>query len=120
MTTARLASIAIITALLSSNIAPSFAQKDAKEGKGEKADCSVVMQDGMNGGRQYGMMGGMRQGMMQGHMMKFMFAIADADNDNALSFEEVSAIHKRIFDKVDANKDGKVTPEEMKAFMRDQ
>ncbi|APO77762.1 calcium-binding EF-hand domain-containing protein (plasmid) [Rhizobium etli 8C-3] len=65
-----------------------------------------------------GMMGGMPMGPMRGHMMKIMFAIADADGDGALSFEEVSAIHKRIFDKVDANKDGKVTPEEMQAFMR--
>ncbi|MHC2301673.1 Ca2+-binding EF-hand superfamily protein [Rhizobium mongolense] len=55
---------------------------------------------------------------MRGHMMKTMLAIADADGDGALSFEEVTAIHKRIFDKVDANKDGKVTPEEMQAFMR--
>ncbi|MBB4277523.1 EF-hand domain-containing protein [Rhizobium mongolense] len=65
-----------------------------------------------------GMMGGMPMGPMRGHMMKIMFAIADADGDGALSFEEVTAIHKRIFDKVDANKDGKVTPEEMQAFMR--
>ncbi|WP_087005825.1 EF-hand domain-containing protein [Rhizobium sullae] len=64
------------------------------------------------------MMGGMPMGPMRGHMMKIMFAIADADGDGALSFEEVTAIHKRVFDKVDANKDGKVTPEEMQAFMR--
>lgn len=57
---------------------------------------------------------------MRGHMMKIMFAIADADGDGALSFEEVTAIHKRIFDEVDANKDGKVTPEEMQAFMRQE
>jgi hypothetical protein len=65
-----------------------------------------------------GTMGGMPMGPMRGHMMKIMFAIADADGDGALSFEEVTAIHKRVFDKVDANKDGKVTPEEMQAFMR--
>jgi len=29
------------------------------------------------------------------------------------------AIHKRIFDKVDANKDGKVTVVEVQAFMQD-
>jgi Ca2+-binding EF-hand superfamily protein len=51
-------------------------------------------------------------------MMKIMFAIADTDGDGALSFEEVTAIHKRIFDAVDANKDGKVTPDEMQAFMQ--
>jgi Ca2+-binding EF-hand superfamily protein len=48
-----------------------------------------------------------------------MFAIADVDGDGALSFEEVTAIHKRIFNMVDANKDGKVTIEEFQAFMRE-
>lgn len=66
-----------------------------------------------------GMMGGMPMGATRGHMMKIMFAIADADGDGALSFEEVSTIHKRIFDKVDADKNAKVTPEEMRAFMRE-
>jgi Ca2+-binding EF-hand superfamily protein len=52
-------------------------------------------------------------------MMKIMFAIADTDGDGALSFQEVTAIHKRIFDAVDTNKDGKVTPEELQSFMRE-
>ena len=73
-----------------------------------------------------GMMGaGMMQphmmghGMMDrpGHMMKIMFAVADVNGDGTLSFEEVTAIHKRIFDRVNMNKDGKVTPEEARAFM---
>lgn len=68
---------------------------------------------------QPGMMGGMPMMGMRGHMMKIMFAIADVDGDGALSFEEVTTIHKQIFDKVDANKDGKVTPEEAQAFMRE-
>jgi hypothetical protein len=66
-----------------------------------------------------GMMGGMPMGATRGHMMKIMFAIADADGDGALSFEEVSTIHKRIFDRVDADKNAKVTPEEMQTFMRE-
>jgi hypothetical protein len=65
------------------------------------------------------MMGGRRSWAGQGHMMKIFFALADTNGDGALSFEEVSAIHKRIFDRVDANKDGKVTLEEVEAFMRD-
>ncbi|THK39582.1 EF-hand domain-containing protein [Ensifer sp. MPMI2T] len=65
-----------------------------------------------------GMMGHMPMMAMRGHMMKIMFAIADADGDGSLSFDEVTAIHKRIFDKVDANKDGKVSTEEIQAFMR--
>ena len=52
-------------------------------------------------------------------MMKVMFAIADTNGDGGLSFDEVSAIHKRIFDRVDANKDGKVTAEEAQAFMHE-
>jgi hypothetical protein len=51
--------------------------------------------------------------------MKIFFAIADANGDGGLSFDEVMAIHKRIFDRVDANKDGKATPEEIQAFMRE-
>ncbi|ASY57465.1 EF-hand domain-containing protein [Sinorhizobium sp. CCBAU 05631] len=58
----------------------------------------------------------MRAGMMHRQMMKIMFAITDADNDGALSFEEISTIHKRIFDKVDVNRDGKATPEEIQAY----
>lgn len=65
-----------------------------------------------------GMMGTMPMMGMRRHMMKFMFAIADTDGDGALSFEEITAIHKRIFDKVDANRDGKVTPEEIQSFMQ--
>ena len=79
-----------------------------------------MMGRGMMGGMmQPGMMGGMPMMGMRGHTMKIVFAIADVDGDGALSFEEVTTIHKRIFDKVDANKDGKVTPEEVQAFMQE-
>ena len=66
-----------------------------------------------------GMMGGMPAMSGRGHMMNVMFAIADTDGDGALSFEEVTAVHKRIFGTVDANKDGKVTIEEVQTFMRE-
>ncbi|WP_262266159.1 EF-hand domain-containing protein [Microvirga yunnanensis] len=72
---------------------------------------------------QSAMMGGMMQPGMMGMPgpapMKIFFAIADANGDGGLSFDEVTAIHKRIFDRVDANKDGKATPEEIQAFIRD-
>jgi Ca2+-binding EF-hand superfamily protein len=80
-----------------------------------------MMQGGMMGRgmmQQPGMMGSMPMMAMRGHMMKIMFAVADADGDGALSFEEVTAIHKRIFDSVDANNDGKVTTDELQAFIR--
>jgi hypothetical protein len=74
----------------------------------------------MMGRMQRGMMGMMAGGAtMPRHMMKIMFAIMDADGDGTLSFEEVMAIHKRIFNAIDANKHGKVTLEELEAFMRD-
>jgi EF hand len=85
---------------------------------------------GMTGGRP-GMMGDMGGGMMEargmgpgmmggsGHMMKVMFAIADANGDGALSFEEVTAIHKRVFDRVDGNKDAKVSLDEIQTFLRE-
>ncbi|MBP2445106.1 EF-hand domain-containing protein [Rhizobium leguminosarum] len=86
------------------------------QGQGAMPGGSGMMPDGMMG---RGMMDGMPMMPMHGHMMKIMLAVADADGDGALSFEEVTAIHKRIFDSVDANKDGKVTPEEIQAFMRE-
>ena len=52
-------------------------------------------------------------------MMRIMFAVADVNGDGGLSFEEVTTVHRRIFERVDANKDGKVTPEEVQAFMRE-
>ena len=73
-------------------------------------------QPGQPGMMSPGMMG---QGMMGGHMMKITFAIADTDGDGGLSFEEITTIQKRIFDKVDADKSGKVTPEEVQEFMRE-
>ncbi|MER9061716.1 EF-hand domain-containing protein [Mesorhizobium sp. M0698] len=75
-----------------------------------------MMGQGMMG---QGMMGGMPMMRMHGHMMKIMFAIADTNGDGGLSFEEITTIQKRIFDKVDADKDGKVTPEEVQTFMRE-
>jgi hypothetical protein len=75
-----------------------------------------------------GMMG---QGMMQTstdempkmrmhqHMMKIMLALVDTNGDAAVSFEELTTIERRVFDQIDANKDGKVTLEEMQAFMQE-
>jgi Ca2+-binding EF-hand superfamily protein len=57
------------------------------------------------------------RGMRPRIMGKIFFAIADTNGDGALSFEEVTAIHKRVFDAADANKDGKLTPEEIQAFI---
>ena len=94
--------------------APSPAPEDMQDnGEGAQSDQPDMMHSGKRGDR-------MRRGMpmMRGHMMKMMFVIADTDGDGALSFEEVSAIHKRFFDAIDADKDGKMTREELQTFMR--
>ena len=88
---------------------------------GKMMSCPM-MQAGMGGMMGAPGMLGATDAMMpmmggQARMMKVMFAIADTSGDGALSFDEVSAIHQRIFDRVDANKDGKVTVEEAQAFM---
>jgi len=75
-----------------------------------------MMQPGMMG---QSTMGRGMMGMPSPAPMKIFFAIADANSDGGLSFDEVTAIHKRIFDRVDANKDGKATPEEIQVFMRE-
>ncbi|WDZ81563.1 EF-hand domain-containing protein (plasmid) [Ensifer adhaerens] len=118
MIIARASYAATIAVLVSTSATGSFAQTPVEK-QDEQPGYSEMMPGAMMGGRRSGMRDGMRQGIMYGHMMKIMFAVADVDGDGALSFEEVTAIHKRIFDKADANKDGKVTPEEMQGFMRD-
>ncbi|MBB4186483.1 hypothetical protein GGE07_003142 [Sinorhizobium terangae] len=93
---------------------------DGAAGQSEQPGQPGMMGPGMMGQGMMGqdMMGRMPMMAMRGHMMKIMFAIADAVGDGSLSFDEVTAIHKRIFDKVDANKDGKVSTEEIQAFLR--
>ena len=44
--------------------------------------------------------------------------LLDTDGDGALSLEEVQTAHARIFKAVDANKDGKVTLDEIQIFFR--
>lgn len=72
---------------------------------------------GMEGpGKGPRMMGhGMRGGM--GGMGR-MAAMADTNGDHAISRDEFMAAAMKRFDAADANRDGKLTPEERKAAMR--
>ena len=73
--------------------------------------CHGMMDHGMMDHRM------MDHGMM-GHGMckRIMFALMDTDGDGTLSVEEFQTAHAKIFKAIDANKDGKVTPEEMEMF----
>ncbi|MFL5258932.1 MAG: EF-hand domain-containing protein [Hyphomicrobiales bacterium] len=59
-----------------------------------------------------------RWGHHRGFGLRMMVILMDTDGDGALSLEEVQSAHARIFKAVDANKDGKVTVEEMQQFFR--
>ena len=69
-----------------------------------------------------GMMG---RGMMAGGaargcspiMSRIIFALMDGDGDGTVSLQEFEAAHERIFKAMDANKDGQLTEDEMRAFM---
>lgn len=78
-----------------------------------------------------GMGPGMGPGMMMGSprmmmgpggagMMRMMIVMLDTDGDGMLSLEEMQAMHARMFKAMDANKDSRVTAEEMQKFMQGQ
>jgi len=79
--------------------------------------AGTIGQGGMMGG---GMMG---RGMMGGGamgppiMLRMMFALMDGDGDGTISLTEFQVAHERIFKAMDSNKDGRLTQEEMQAFM---
>jgi EF hand domain-containing protein len=50
-------------------------------------------------------------------MLRMMFALMDSDGDGTISLTEFQVAHERIFKAMDSNKDGRLTQEEMQAFM---
>ena len=108
--------------------APSMKDRDIGERSGGVArDAMQGMKgDGMRGEGMTGH-GLMCHGNRRGHgsmmgpdprQMRFMMILLDTDGDGALSLEEVQTAHARIFKAVDANKDGKVTLDEIQIFFR--
>ena len=80
-----------------------------------------MMGPGMMGHMGPGMMGmgggmGMRGGNPKIRTM-MMIAAADADGDQAVSFDELVTVHKRMFDMVDQDKNGKVDQEELESML---
>ena len=113
--------------LLVSNVAGAQEQKAPSAGAQEQEAPSAKMTgEDMMGHMGGGMMdhGTMCHGMMDHGMMghgmckRIMFALMDTDGDGTLSVEEFQTAHAKIFKAIDANKDGKVTPEEMEMFFR--
>jgi hypothetical protein len=45
------------------------------------------------------------------------FTLMDGDGDGTISLTEFQVAHERIFKAMDSNKDGRLTHEEMQAFM---
>ncbi len=84
------------------------------------ASQSASPQGMMRGGDRMGMMGGGMKGgdgMGPSIMFRMIFALMDADGDGTVSLPEFQVAHERIFRAMDSNKDGKLTPEEVLAFM---
>jgi len=63
--------------------------------------------------------GMMRHGAMAAPF-RIIFALMDTDGDGTVSLQEWQAAHERIFKAMDANKDGKLTFDEMQSFMTGQ
>jgi EF hand len=87
-------------------------------GQGSTMACGMMGQGGMMG---RGMMGGGMMGaggMGPPMMMRMIFALMDSGGDGTIELPEFQAAHERIFKAMDSNKDGRLTQEEMLAFMR--
>jgi hypothetical protein len=67
------------------------------------------------GAKDRGMVGG--GAMVSPVMFRLIFALMDADGDGTISLAEFQSAYERIFRAMDSNKDGKLTREEMIAFM---
>jgi hypothetical protein len=104
--------------LLVSNIAVAQEQAPSAGAQVQGAPSAKMTGEDTMGHMGGGMMcHGMRgHGMMGRGMFRIMFALMDTDGDGTISLEEFQAAHAKIFKAMDANNDGKLTPEEMEMF----
>jgi Ca2+-binding EF-hand superfamily protein len=52
--------------------------------------------------------------------MRMILALMDTDGDGTVSLSEFQSAHERIFKALDANKDGRLTLEEVQTFFQGQ
>ena len=121
--------LAIFTALLLAALSyPAYAQSPINHDYSGQDQVPDPLQTGSPSDQsreQRGMMGHGMKGRiaMSNHaagspvMFRMIFALMDADGDGAVSLQEFQTAHERIFKAMDSNKDGKLTPEEIGAFM---
>jgi hypothetical protein len=67
-----------------------------------------------------GHFGTMGPGMMGPTMMRMMLVLMDTDGDGSVSLSEFRAAQERVFKALDANKDGRLTLQEVQAFFQGQ
>lgn len=124
----KLLTLAFSTFVLGGGIAVAQAQQSPASPMMQQDRPGMMMQqpsgamglrDGQSHRRQAETMHGDGPGMMSRMgpgMMTMMMVMMDSDGDGALSLDEVQAVHTRMFNYADADKDGKLTPQELRGF----
>lgn len=116
MTSALILAYGTFGALAQNQMTPQPDQQQMQSrpmGQGSGSPMGGSMMGGGMMGR--GMMGGGTMGPP--FMIRMMFALIDADGDGTISLQEFQTAHERIFKAMDNNKDGKLTLEELQAFI---